>query len=223
MHELELIGLDGSNLLAYLAALGTLRVLSDSGVQVRMSWREKRWWTPVIHSQFDSADALLDCLAPRVCGSETLNEACRISDNLKFSRQSFAQLLDRSVNESSPQERLNADFLCAFGSDAFGKGKEQQIEDTELRAIGAGNEQHFLAFMQQLAENTNSQHLRRTLFVEWDYGDDKPSMRWDPADYRPHALRAKDPSRDDIRTMRGANRLAIERFLYSRPRLRQRP
>jgi hypothetical protein len=35
-------------------------------------------------------------------------------------------------------------------------------------------------------------------------------LRWDPADYRPHALRAEDPSGDPIRTMRGANRLAVE-------------
>jgi hypothetical protein len=44
----------------------------------------------------------------------------------------------------------------------------------------------------------------------WDYADGRPSLRWDPADYRPHALRATDPSGDPIKTMRGANRLAVE-------------
>ena len=64
--------------------------------------------------------------------------------------------------------------------------------------------------MKELAEGTTRDHLRRTLFETWDYGDSRPSLRWDPADYRPHALRADDPSGDPIKTMRGANRLAAE-------------
>jgi hypothetical protein len=64
--------------------------------------------------------------------------------------------------------------------------------------------------MRELALGTDKEHLRRTLFTEWDYADGRPSLRWDAADYRPHALRAVDPSGDPIRTMRGANRLAIE-------------
>ena len=36
-------------------------------------------------------------------------------------------------------------------------------------------------------------------------------MRWDPNEFRPHALRAGDPAKDNKRNnVRGANRLAIE-------------
>ena len=207
MHELELSGLDGSNLLGYLAALGTLRVLSGADPEVRMRWREKGWWTPAIVSRAAGPDALIEVLAARVCGPETLSAACRIGKDLTLSRKEYSELLSGAARESRPSDRAAADFLCAFGSDAF--GKEQQIATTALRALGGG-QQRFLGSIQELSEVTEADHLRRALFAPWDYGDDRPSMRWDPADYRPHALRAEDPSGDPIRTMRGANRLAVE-------------
>jgi hypothetical protein len=210
MHEVELTGLDGSNLLGYMAALGTLRVLSDGDADVRMSWREKGGWTPLIVSGAGTPDALIDLLAPLVCGPETLNSACRIAEDLTLSRQQYSVLLDAAARESRPWSRAAADFLCAFGSDAFGKGKEQQMSDTEFRTMSGAGHQHFLGFMQELAETTNTDHLRHALFPPWDYADGRPSLRWDPTDYRPHALRAENPSGDPIRTVRGANRLAVE-------------
>ena len=82
------------------------------------------------------------------------------------------------------------------------------MSETEFR-FGAG-QQRFLEFMRELAEITTADQIRRALFELWDYEDDRPAMRWDPADYRPHALRAENPSGDPVRTMRGANRLAVE-------------
>jgi hypothetical protein len=59
---------------------------------------------------------------------------------------------------------------------------------------------------------TDASHLERALLRPWDYSDDGRglNLRWDPADDRRYALRWDDPSGDPIRTMRGANRLAIE-------------
>jgi hypothetical protein len=74
---------------------------------------------------------------------------------------------------------------------------------------GAGH-QHFLGFMQQLAHATDLGNLREALFNVWRYRDDKPSLRWDPNDDRRYALRWDNPSGDSIKTVRGANRLAIE-------------
>ncbi len=74
---------------------------------------------------------------------------------------------------------------------------------------GAGH-QHFLAFMAELHRVTTREDLARGLLQRWEFSDPPPSLRWDPADFRPHALRARDPSKDDILTVRGADRLAIE-------------
>lgn len=208
MHEIELTGLDGSNLLGYMAALGTLRVLAiaDPKDRVRMKWTRSGAWVPVLVSaRLKDAEDVIQALEARVCGERTINPAWTIAKDLTLSCQEFRAHLDRH-EDLDPQE---AEFLAAFGSEAYRSGpKKDQMTETEFR-FGAG-QQRMLEFMTKLAETTSAEQIRRALFDLWDYEDDGPSMRWDPADYRPHALRAKDPSPDPIRTMRGANRLAVE-------------
>lgn len=214
MHELELQGLDGSNLLGFLASLGVLRVLTiaSADADVWMRWVRSGGWVPVIlHSRIGERKELLEMLAQRVCGERSINAAWEIGDDLTLNSREFAALLGRYAMEAQPDRRETADYLAAFGSEAIGSGpKKEQMSDTEFRTMSGSGNQHFLRFMKDLAVGTEAEHLRRALFEAWDYGDSKPSLRWDPADYRPHALRAEDPSGDPIKTMRGANRLAIE-------------
>lgn len=214
MNRIELPGLDGSNLLGYLAALGTLRVLSekDSNKQVRMSWKDAGWWMPIIyHPVMDAKDQLAGLLAQRLCGSSNVNPAWEIGTDLTLKLPEFRAILARAQKEASSGNREFVDFLAAFGSEAHGSGpKKDQMSDTEFRTMSGAGHQHFLVSMKELALETTVEHLKRALFDTWDYDDGRPSLRWDPADYRPHALRAENPSGDPIRTMRGANRLAVE-------------
>jgi hypothetical protein len=214
MPKVELIGLDGANLLGFLAALGTLRVLTlaEPEADVRMSWVEKAWWTPVIdHSRIGTEEELIAALAERVCGEASINRAWTIGDDLTLTLAEFRRRLEEGASEATSAMRECADYLAAFGSDVFGAGsKKEQISDTEFRTMSGAGHQHFLGFMRELAGKTSAEDLRRALLERWDYADGRPSLRWDPADYRPHALRAEDPSGDPIKTMRGANRLAIE-------------
>lgn len=214
MHEIRLSGLDGGNLLGYLAALGTLRVLSagQDGAQVRMRWSQNGAWTPVVlHSAIPTEDGLLKALEKKVCGEDSIDPAWRIGNDLTLSTGQFRQDLLKYLHECSNDRRATVDFLAAFGSEAIGAGpRKEQMSDTEFRTMSGAGHQHFLGFMKELALTTSREHLQRALFETWDYGDGRPSLRWDPADYRPHALRAEDPSGDPIKTMRGANRLALE-------------
>jgi hypothetical protein len=214
MHEIRLTGLDGSNLLGYLAALGTLRVLSTDrgGADVRLGWSQNGAWTPEIHhSAIATPGGLLDALEKRVCGADSVNPAWNIGNDLTLSAGELRECLLDGLSKCSKDQRAAVDFLAAFGSEAIGSGpKKEQMSDTEFRTMSGAGHQHFLGFMKELAEATSREHLQRALFEAWDYADGRPSLRWDPADYRPHALRAEDPSGDPIKTMRGANRLAVE-------------
>lgn len=214
LHRIELVGLDGSNLLAFMAAIGTLRVLSecDASAIVQMTWNDNGWWMPVIeHSRIDCEEALVAELAGCVCGGETANPAWAIAEDLTVSRKDFAEHARKFMTAATPLDRSAADFIAAFGSEACGTGKKyEQAADTAFRTMSGAGHQHFLGFMKLLAQSTEPKHIRRALFETWDYIDDKPSMRWDPNDYRPHALRADDPATDPIKTVRGANRLAVE-------------
>jgi hypothetical protein len=214
MFRTDLTGLDGSNLLAYLAALGTLRVLTeaDESAKVQMEWVDRGTWRPVLHhATASSGEEILSLLEPLVCGEESIDAAWKIGNDLTFSCVEFGKMMRESLGSSSHRKRSTVDFLAAFGADVYGAGpKGDIISDTAFRTMSGAGHQHFLGFMRELAASTQRDHLRRTLFEEWDYADGRPSLRWDPADYRPHALRAVDPSGDPIKTMRGANRLAIE-------------
>jgi hypothetical protein len=214
MREIELTGLDGCNLLAYLAALGTLRVLTlaEPDRCIRMSWVERGCWVPVVHgTSADTPEEFLSLLAHRVCGEESVDEAWKIGKDLTLSCAEFGEQMREAVERAAHGQRVTVDFLAAFGSDVYGVGpKKELMSDTGFRTMSGAGHQHFLGFMHELAVGTGVEHLRRSLMAPWDYADGRPSLRWDAADFRPHALRAVDPSGDPIKTMRGANRLAIE-------------
>lgn len=238
MREIELFGLDGGNLLGYLAALGTLRVLTlaEPEAEVRMSWLDKGWWMPVVyHSRIGTGEELVAALKQittpviavqpkkkgkkkepdaswndlRVKALGNTNRAYR-QDHLDLSIADFRKEL--GIEAQEPQRREVADFLAALGSDCFAENKNgSEPATTKFRAIGAGNNEGFLGFMRTIHLETTAEQLHKALFLEWDYSDPPPFMRWDPNEYRPHALRADDPAKDRERNnVRGANRLAIE-------------
>jgi len=213
MNDIPLIGLDGSNLLAFLAALGTLRTLTlaEGGTGTRMKWVSNRGWVPVImRSGTDSDDDLLAILESTVCGEKSISDAWRIGEDLTLALEDFREVLLKCMAVCTAEQRTNADFLAAFGSDGIGSGpKKDRMSTSDFRALGGG-QQSFLGSINELAAVTGRNHIRLSLFCRWEYSDSRPSMRWDPADYRPHALRANDPAGDPIKTMRGANRLAVE-------------
>lgn len=69
MNELELTALDGANPLGFLAALGTLVVLSETDPHLRLAWRTRARWTPFLASPSPlDVPAALHRLAVRLRG-----------------------------------------------------------------------------------------------------------------------------------------------------------
>jgi hypothetical protein len=211
-------GLDGSNPLAFLASLGTLRTLTLAmpDETVRMSWEQHdgawrpRMWCSLATDNEALLQELNDTLvngADRYCFA--------IGDNLNLPAAEFRSHLLKSIEHlealKNPSARLDSDFLTAFGSEVI-KNDDGTMQDTALRTMSGAGHQHFLKFFRELVSKTDVDHLRRTLFLKWDYADEGRGMnlRWDPLDDRRYALRWGDPSGDPSKTMRGANRLAIE-------------
>ena len=214
-------------------------VLTAAGPEcdVRMSWVDSGCWRPVVHhprivrreelveelarrilpravvvqpkakgKKKDDAPAALDA---RSAALDNANRAFR-QDVLNLSCVDFRRELEIAAREREGREV--ADFLTALGSDCFAENKgEEEPATTALRAIGAGNNEGYLGFMRTIHVTTTREQLNRALFAEWDYSDPPPFMRWDPNEYRTHALRAGDPAKARERNnVRGANRLAIE-------------
>lgn len=217
MTDFTLTGLDGGNPLAFLAALGTLRAatLLDPASFPHLSWHvEEGAWRPVLSlalpvTRVEWLDQLAGwLLAQQDCPARSL------ALDLTLPVETYRAAAQQAHATASPQNRIAADFLAAFATDQVQSqlaGKPSGlVADTALRTMSGAGHQHFLAFMKDLALLTTEADLQASLFEPWAYQDPGPSLRWDPGDDRRYALRWRQPSGDPLRTMRGANRLAVE-------------
>jgi hypothetical protein len=219
---LILSGLDGSNPLAFLAALGTLRTLSlawpDRNVQ--MSWVQQNGaWRPRILTDGGAKDSeVINALHDRMqCMVD--HPAFHLGDNLAVSAAQFREyVVGATQSTHANSERAWTDFAAAFGSEAtvtIDAKKKPIIQDTFFRTMSGAGHQHFLQFMRNILANSKPAHLEKALLRPWQYDDPvaNQTMRWDPIDEAPYALRWRDPSGDPARqlrgTMLGANALAI--------------
>lgn len=211
MSAMVFTALDGSNPLAFLAALGTLRLSSMlwSDCEVRMRWIHQDGWRaeisgiPVVESG-DFCNALHEapCWAPL--------ELFRIlGDDLTVPPEVFASLME-GASESSVTERRLADFAAAFGCEVISDPKRNRIEFTDLCFITGSGHQHFLGSAYALAESCTTEHLFEALFGPWRRANKSNSFRWDPEDAREYALLYNNPGPEGVRAVWGANRLAFE-------------
>ena len=195
---LLLKGLDGSNPLAFLAALGTLRTLSLVWPEkkVKMSWVQYAGtWRPILDVQeilhFDE-DTCLDAL------------------DSAFSIQRQNHPILKILDNSSP--RSVSDLPETYWYSAL----TSDIQPEEKSLLQTVRRDYFRGNVQSILKLTNRDHLLRTLFHSWDYADklDNQSLHLDPTEDRRYAYQWHQPSGDPERKksggMLGANRLAIE-------------
>jgi hypothetical protein len=206
-----LSGIDGSNPLGYLAALGVLRLLSHSNPDVRMRWVRDGAWRPEISGP-DYLDESAICgellkapPAPAAMFIEVLG-----SKNITVDSATFRRLTVQAGDSASFRDRRAGDFLASFGSEGCEDQRKGRIAYTSFCFITGSGHQDFLDTMRALGKKTSADDIRRALFTRWDYSDKGSSMRWDPADAREYALRWNDPGPEGAWTVWGANRLAIE-------------
>jgi hypothetical protein len=216
-----LSGLDGSNPLAFLAAIGTLRttVKAFPEQQVRLSWSVITGWRPILHLGVDfDEDTFVDALQNCLSGTDERPEFRQLGDDLHVAPDAFREFAESAARAASPVDHSTADFAAAFGCDmtVVDSAGKTTIQDTALRTMAGAGHQHFLGFMRNIIRATTADHVRKALFGQWRYDDpvQNLTLRWDPIDDVRYALRWRDPSGDPLRrvsgSMLGANRLAIE-------------
>ena len=218
--EVVLTGLTGGKLLAFLAALGTFRLLSlalPSG-QIRMGWRlEGGAWRPVIRansalSDADLAESIMRYIEPFRADPAShpifLWEHWLSGDT--DSSDDRRRLLMQYC-EGGNAEREKADWLTGIGTEI--NLAEEEEADSALRAPRAD---YFEGNLKNIIAKAGRRHIEETLFQPWTYSDpmDNLSLKFDPSEDRRHALQWARPSGDPERKNRGnvlgANRLALE-------------
>lgn len=206
---LLLAGLDGSNPLGFLAALGMFRLLGRS---FRMRWVQHggTWVPAVISSGGEPVDeqSLLDRLHQSLAGELAAHPAQLLEHLAVEFNDARRHLLAEHVKTAGGDDRIAVDWLAALASDFAAPEAVNQLQ--------TARRDYFLGNIAEVISRTTLVHLRRALFQPWDYADplDKQSLHLDPREDRRHAHQWNQPSGDPDRKkfggMLGANRLALE-------------
>ncbi len=212
MSAMVFRGIEGSNPLGFLAAIGALRLLDlvwpDRGIRLR--WVRGGGWRPEV-SGVPMDDQTEFC---RVLHEQApwapLEAFGELGKNLTVARPLFEAVVRKVAGGGTAHDRRASDFAAAFGCDVLDNKDKGRIEYTDLCFITGSGHQDFLGTMNSLARFVEPEHLREALFGPWRYRDKGLSLRWDPDDAKEYALQWRDPSVGGVYSVWGANRLAFE-------------
>jgi hypothetical protein len=206
MNGVLLRALDGSNPLAFLAAVGALRL---AGKNARMSWtRSAGSWRPVLHGAGENEEDVVRNLM-NASWAPTSELMRLVGRNITVEPEKFASLVVEARKSARPDDHALANFTVAFGNELCVDEKKSRIEYTDLCFITGSGHQDFLGTADKLKEKVTAEHLSDSLFGKWKQ-DAGLSMRWDPADASEYALQWDDPGPKGASAVWGANRLAFE-------------
>lgn len=209
MNELVLTGLDGSNPLGFMAALGIMEALTDCGENARLAWRDDGVFRPVLSGVELDPDVLI-ALLDRDRATTQDDPALALeydgTRDLKPPPEVFRHYLRELVMRVSPQERRSVDWASSFATDV-GVDNNGATKPTALH-FSAG-QQKWLEMVRRLAGAVTPDDLREAVFGPWTYTRELPVMGWDATSARDYALRASNPSKDKKAGIPGADWLAI--------------
>ena len=216
MHELTLEGLDGTNPLGFLGALGVLLALSDNATDanVRLRWRYAGRWRPVLSGGPATIDVLVDLLDMdrRNCVADpALSLEYDGKRDLKPSPEQFRRYLLALSEEAAPSNRRSVDWASAFATDVA-RDNNGNTKPTALH-FTAGQQQ-FLQMVVELSQKVSKDDLREATEGPWTYNRPLPVLGWDATSARDYALRASDPSTDKKLGVPGADWLAVRGLAF---------
>lgn len=208
MPSLTLTGLDGTNPLGFLAALGALLGSSD-GRTTSLRWEFQGTWFPVLEGCFADLDALVERLdRDRMECEKDPALALTYSGkrDLKPRPDVFRRYLEELVSDATSKNRRSVDWAAAFATDVA-VDNNGNTKPTALH-FTAGQQQ-FLQMVRELVGKVTTADLREALEGPWTYSKPLPVMGWDSTSTRDYALRASDPSQDKKLGVPGADWLAV--------------
>ncbi len=210
-HGLLLPGIDGSNPLGFLAALGVLKALTDwnSNDRVTLMWdRYGGTWSPRLFNHAASASELVAQLD--VALKQAHSDIWSLDAKLPFDASRLRLAARAAVNQSRTEMREQVDMIAGIGAESV-EDDAGQFGDTQLRMVRSGDSagNGLLAYARRICEATTRDDLEHALFESWTLMDSECALRWDPSEYHGYALQWVDPSKEKTGSSRGGNRLAL--------------
>jgi hypothetical protein len=218
---LLLTGMDAQNPLAFLAALGLLRVLDDDArkgghERPRLSFVDDgcpvpKLWTvlaadEIVQRVLDDAAAQAGNAAIRLAydgdGNEVAPEDPKAIQDLKPPPELARKALDRFATAGPRVACLAAGLFSELVQDNNGNTKPTALHFT-------AGQQAFLAMVDELRRGITAADVREALFGPWLNTSKLPSLSWDASVARIYALRAGDPAKEKRGSVPAANWLGV--------------
>ena len=196
----RLLDLDPSSLRDWLAAVGLLRLVSETSEKGCLCWRldNGRYRLVIEALAEDAAEVWSGWIAGQ-------RQAWRFAgkQNVDFDAAYWREQVGVS-------EGLETALWCALASDGVWHRDGKKLKASGLEYAHGGGHQHWLASLRDFlaGDATTSAQLARVIANDLEKPMDGPICRWDPACERDHALRAKAPSKDPMMQDQTINALA---------------
>ena len=209
MNETSLAGLEGTNPLAFLAALGVQVAFKNEYEQPRLWWSDEITPHAMVDKEF-TVDRIAD-------------QAFEVFAHWKNSLAVNPTRMDGSAMPKDDELKLMPDDIraylrqadqCDLGGDlatalvAEGSLDNQGVAKPSDFYFAAG-QQKFLQTVRKILSAVGRADLVAGLAGPWRYESQLPSLGWDVADDRVYALRANNPSPEKKPTNPGPEALAI--------------
>lgn len=209
MTETHLHGLEGTNPLGFMAALGVQVVFAEDAEQPRLWWSEDVTQHAVVDGPFSMrriADRAMEVFAewkaaPAVNPARTDGSAMPKGDELKLAPEDIRDYLERARRDGQ-RGALAAALVAEGGLDKQGVAKPSHLYFT-------AGQQKFLSMARRILAETTRADLLVGLEGPWAYASALPSLMWDIADDRTYALAADDPGSQKKLTNPGPEGLAL--------------
>ena len=202
----HLRGLEGTNPLGFLAALGVQVLFDFEECQPKLWWSDDVIPHAIVNPEFDIDRLVTQAIQefPRWLESPALNPGIdkKGDDDAKYSPDDLKRFLDMTQTHQ-PGNRL-ASSLVAEGS-LDGAGKVAKPTDLYFTA----GQLKFLKIVREILENVNREELLDGLTGPWSYTSKLSSLGWDVTDDRIYALSAVNPSNDKKFSNPGVEALAV--------------
>lgn len=198
MNHSGLTGLEGTNPLSFLAALGVQVAFVSEGEQPRLWWSDDITPHAVVDEKFGLERIATQCMeafalwrdSPAITPKLPDGSDMPKSDELKLKPndiRTYLQTYLQSIDQCDPGEGLITALVAEGSLDNQGMAKPSDLYFT-------AGQQKFLSVARQILNGVSPEDLLSGLEGPWNYDSELPSLGWDIVDDRVYALRANDPA-----------------------------
>lgn len=207
MKSHVLAGLDASDPLAFMAAIGVLRLLSRERTDVRLRWVEAGSWSAVVDvdGDVDLVDTITADIERWRAGHRALDFAVGADRKIQDLKHPPAEF--RSLMRSVASDAEASSFIAALGTGVAIDGTGQSKPTSFHFCAG---QQRFMDAVLDLRDSVTRADVVEALFGPWIGRDGPKDLRWRAASERYRALLSFDPSKEKSLTVAGAVWLAFQ-------------